>query len=219
MDELAKSIQEKYIEDLTSKYPLHRFLTLFMVIFFMLNYEVGSDNIYAILSETSIKDVLDFQGGLLAKLTIIQLLLALVIVYFLNVSYKKINKLSFIKLTNLHDFSDYTAKVIKKYEKIRRNDAYDFFIVKEIDKKIEIKKIELRAKAITSELCMSLLICILWSFNFSTTNLLALLSLATAFVIFQWRMYKFYIIQFFPLYVARNHLLNEDISFEDGYNE
>lgn len=219
MDELAKSIQEKYIEDLTSKYPLHRFLILFMVIFFMLNYEVGNVKIYAILSETSIKDVFDFQGGILAKLTIIQLLLALVIVCFLNLSYKKINNLFFTKLTDLHNFNNYTANVIKKYEKNRRNDAYDFFIVKEIDKKIEIKKVELRAKAITSELCMSLLICILWSFNFSATNLLAISSLTTAFVIFQWKMYKFYIIQFFPLYVARNYLLNEDISFEKGYNE
>lgn len=25
MDELAKKVQEKYIEDLTCKYPLHRF--------------------------------------------------------------------------------------------------------------------------------------------------------------------------------------------------
>lgn len=126
MDELAKSIQEKYIEDLTSKYPLHRFLTLFMVIFFMLNYEVGSVNIYAILSETSIKDIFDFQDGILARLTIIQLLLAMMIVYFLNVSYKKINNSSFIKLTSLYDFSNYTTKVIKKYKNIRRNDAYDF---------------------------------------------------------------------------------------------
>jgi len=219
MDELAKSIQEKYIEDLTSKYPLHRFLTLFMVIFFMLNYEVGSVNIYAILSKTSIKDIFDFQDGILARLTIIQLLLAMMIVYFLNVSYKKINNSSFIKLTSLYDFSNYTTKVIKKYKNIRRNDAYDFFIVKEIDKKIETKKMELRAKAITCELCMSLLICVLWSLNFSTTNLVAISSLTTAFVILQWRMYKFYIIQFFPLYVARNHLLNEEISFEKGYNE
>ncbi|OWY75743.1 MULTISPECIES: hypothetical protein [Pantoea] len=219
MDELAKSIQEKYIDDLTSRYPLHRFFMLFIVVFFMLNYDSGNTNIYEILSKTSIKEVFDFKDGFLAKLTIIQLLLALVIVYFLSITYKKINAILFIKLTKLHNFENYTSNVTKKYEMAKRNDAYDFFIVKEIDRKIEAKKIELRAKFITAEICMTLLICILWEGILPPINTLVILLLLLSFFTLQWKMFKFYIVHFFPLYVAKNYLLNEEITFENGFKD
>ena len=32
MDELAKAVQKKYIEDITKKYPLHRFLIVFILL-------------------------------------------------------------------------------------------------------------------------------------------------------------------------------------------
>ncbi|AXW88509.1 hypothetical protein AU509_00555 [Lonsdalea britannica] len=91
MDELAKSIQEKYIDDLTSRYPLHRFFMLFIVAFFMSNYNIGNTNIYEIMSKTSVKEFFDFKDGFLSKVTIIQFLMALVIVCFLSVAYRKIN--------------------------------------------------------------------------------------------------------------------------------
>ncbi|EPQ5923443.1 hypothetical protein MA373_006007, partial [Klebsiella pneumoniae] len=71
MDELAKKVQEKYIEDLTNKYPLHRFLVLFIVIFFMLTYQTGNADIYNILDETNVKELFDFEGGLLSKLSML----------------------------------------------------------------------------------------------------------------------------------------------------
>ncbi|ECE8392122.1 TPA: hypothetical protein ACIU9A_002477, partial [Salmonella enterica subsp. enterica serovar Potsdam] len=86
MDELAKKVQEKYIEDLTSKYPLHRFLILFMVIFFMLTYQNGNVDIYNILNQTSLKEVFDFQGGVLSGLSMLQLMQALIISLILNSS-------------------------------------------------------------------------------------------------------------------------------------
>lgn len=219
MDELAKAIQEKYIDDLTSRYPLHRFLMLFIVVFFMLKYDTGNTSIYEILSKTSVKEVFDFKDGFLSKLTIIQLLLSLVIVYFLSVSYKKVNAFFFAKLTGFHNFENYTSKVTQQYEAAKRNDAYDFFIVKEIDRKIEAKKIELRTKFVTSEICITLLTCMLWAGLLSPINILVIFLLLLSFISLQWRMYKFYIIQFFPLYVAKKYLLNENFSFENGFKD
>ncbi|EPL4631855.1 hypothetical protein L7H64_005512, partial [Klebsiella pneumoniae] len=83
MDELAKKVQEKYIEDLTNKYPLHRFLVLFIVIFFMLTYQTGNADIYNILDETNVKELFDFEGGLLSKLSMLQLIQCLMISCFL----------------------------------------------------------------------------------------------------------------------------------------
>ncbi|WP_370549649.1 hypothetical protein NMD73_03505 [Edwardsiella tarda] len=135
MDELAKKVQEKYIEDLTSRYPLHRFLILFMVIFFMLTYQKDNVDIYNILNQTSLKEVFDFQGGVLSGLSMLQLMQALIISLIFNRLHKKLNFSIFNRLILIGNSNGYVEKVHEKYKDLKRNDAYDFFLIKEIDKK------------------------------------------------------------------------------------
>ncbi|EEE3718677.1 hypothetical protein C4N31_21810, partial [Salmonella enterica] len=201
MDELAKKVQEKYIEDLTSKYPLHRFLILFMVIFFMLTYQNGNVDIYNILNQTSLKEVFDFQGGVLSGLSMLQLMQALIISLILNSSHKKINFSIFNRLILIGNSNGYIAKIHEKYKSLKRNDAYDFFLIKEIDNKITDKKACLRVKVINSEIIFSLLFCILWSFHISAVNIVSMFSLLLLWFYVQWDIYKFYTSDFFPLYV------------------
>ncbi|MNS35275.1 hypothetical protein [Lelliottia nimipressuralis] len=219
MDELAKKVQEKYIEDLTNKYPLHRFLILFIVIFFMLTYQTGNADIYNILDETNVKEVFDFQGGLLSKLSMLQLIQCLLISCFLNYSHKKINISMFNWLISFCDFNKYTSGIHGKYISLKRNDAYDLFLVKEIDKKISEKKSQFRIVLINSELVFSFLFCVLWSFHGSFVNIILVFSLLILWAYIQWACYKFYITDFFPLYVAKKYLLDEPIIIADGFHD
>lgn len=218
MDELAKKVQEKYIEDLTNKYPLHRFLVLFIVVFFMITYQTGNADIYDILDETNIKEVFDFQGGLLSKLSMLQLLQCLMISGFLNYTHKKINISIFNWLISFCDFMKYTSDIHNKYNSLKRNDAYDLFLVKEIDKKISEKKSQFRIISINSELVFSFLVCVLWSLHVSFVNIALVFSLVVFWVYIQWSCYKFYITDFFPLYVAKKYLLDEPIVIADGFH-
>ena len=73
----------------------------------------------------------------------------------------------FNHLVFIGDFDGYILRIYEKYEGLKRNDAHDFFIIKEIDKKISDKKANLRVKIINSEIIFSLLFCLLWSFHIS----------------------------------------------------
>ncbi|MCE1475786.1 hypothetical protein LWU65_09590 [Enterobacter hormaechei] len=219
MDELAKKVQEKYIEDLTSRYPLHRFLILFMVIFFMLTYQKGNVDIYNILNQTSLKEVFDFQGGVLSGLSMLQLMQALIISLILNSSHKKLNFSIFNQLVLKGNSNGYIEKLHEKYKNLKRNDAYDFFLIKEIDKKIADQKASLRVKVINSEIMFSLLFCIIWSFHLSAINTLSILSLLLLWFYAQWDIYKFYTSDFFPLYVAKQSLQDEPIVATEGFHD
>ncbi|EHP9854120.1 hypothetical protein KQM11_004377 [Escherichia coli] len=219
MDELAKKVQEKYIEDLTCKYPLHRFLILFMVIFFMLTYQKGNVDIYNIMNQTSLKDVLDFQQGVLSGLSVLQLIQALIISLVLNYGHKKINFSVFNHLFFIGDFDGYILRIYERYEGLKRNDAHDFFIIKEIDKKISDKKANLRVKIINSEIIFSLLFCLLWSFHISMANITLMLLVILFWCYIQWDIFNFYTSDFFPLYVAKQYMLDEPIIVTEGFHE
>lgn len=217
MDELAKTVQQKYIEDLTAKYPLHRFLILFMVIFFMLTYLSGNTDLYTIVDSVKITDVFDFQNGIISELSILQLIKALLIAYLFNLCHSKSNILFFRTLTQMFNFNDYVLSITEKYKKSRRGDAYDFFLVRELDKKIVEKRTALRIKIVNSEMLFSFGLCVAWSFLLSTWNILAFVFLFSFWFYNQWCIFKFYLKDFFPLYVAKKFLMSEEISFEEGY--
>ncbi|MXD62794.1 hypothetical protein FQ007_30685, partial [Escherichia coli] len=78
---------------------------------------------------------------------------------------------------------------------------HDFFIIKEIDKKISDKKANLRVKIINSEIIFSLLFCLLWSFHISMANITLMLLVILFWCYIQWDIFNFYTSDFFPLYV------------------
>jgi hypothetical protein len=79
MEELAKKIQEKYIEDITAKYPLHRFFCLFIYLLsFYIYYIKKEGRLISALAEVKISYLFDFSEGLLSEASVLQLMIAVI---------------------------------------------------------------------------------------------------------------------------------------------
>lgn len=77
MEELVKSVQKKYVDDIVNKYPIHRFFVLFIVIIDVhLTFNVKTESVYTTLSEMKVNYLIDVKSGLLSQVSIVQLILS-----------------------------------------------------------------------------------------------------------------------------------------------
>ncbi|BDU31897.1 hypothetical protein TUMSATVNIG1_25060 [Vibrio nigripulchritudo] len=115
MDELAKAVQKKYIEDITKKYPLHRFLVIFMVIISSYIYSKGDDvRVLSELQNIKLSFIFDFSKGLLASVDFEQLVIAIFVSGIIGHIYSKVSSVSFNLLTKASSFDSYISPKLKR---------------------------------------------------------------------------------------------------------
>ncbi len=218
MDELAKKIQQRYIDDITSKYPLHRFICLYIYLFAFFTFYTKKDNRFIdSICEIKISFLFDFSNGLLSKATVSHLLISIIATYITV----RMNNIIKIKIYNIlcsyRNFENYINKIKDRVSK----KAEDYSsITYDVSKHLEIKKAMLRGKQAISEITLTLLGCMITGIvDMIFLDWIFLIGGISIILFSQWESFRIYISEFIPYYVAEQVLLGKDVSFLNSKHE
>ncbi|HIF9085679.1 TPA: hypothetical protein ACX6NQ_002541 [Photobacterium damselae] len=218
MDELAKAVQKKYIEDITKKYPLHRFLVMFMVIISSYIYSKGDDvRVLSELQNIKLSFLFDFNKGLLASVNFEQLVIAIFISGIIGYIYSKVSSMSFNLLTKLSSFDSYITQIREKVDsKKSQEEVLNYFLAKDISKELEGLRVKLKSFHTRSELFLVTALIIGWGFGSNNYFdwFLVLMFMVMIFINI-WKAFQFYISDFLPYYITEQTLLGATVEFGD----
>lgn len=218
MDELAKAVQKKYIEDITQKYPLHRFLVMFIVLISSLVYSKANNiRVLSEIKNIRLNFVVDFSNGLLASVNIEQLVVAILITGMISHVYSKISNKSFELLTKASSFDSYISEIREKIDAQKsQQEILNYFLAKDVSKELEGLRVKLKSFHSRSEVFLVSALCIGWGWaanSYLDWILVALLVVLTLINI--WKAFKFYISDFLPYYITEQTLLGSKVEFGD----
>lgn len=216
MEELAKAIQSKYIEDLTAKYPLHRFSILFLFLIAFYIYSNG-DNFIEGVRNLKISFLFDFEKGLLSLTSIFQVIACLFLTRLTSYLYQKMSKKLFLLMASLGSFEKYTNELIVKLGALKtENKLLNFFISKDISQELEKKRVKLKCININGEYSFALSLPMLYGItNWHPIDYFIFTLIVVSFLYTQFVSFKYYVEQFMPNYVTEKVLLGTDASFGD----
>jgi hypothetical protein len=218
MDELAKAVQKKYIEDITKKYPLHRFLIMFMVLISLYIYSKADDvRVLSELQNIKLSFIFDFKKGLLASVDFEQLVIAIIVSGIVGYIYSKVSSMSFKLLTKASSFDSYISEIREKVNsKKSQEEVLNYFLAKDVSKELEGLRVKLKSFHTRSEVFLVAVLIIGWGWG-SNNYYDWLLVVALAVMIFAniWKAFQFYISDFLPYYITEQTLLGATVDFGD----
>ena len=219
MEELAKKIQEKYIDDITAKYPLHRFFCLFIYLLsFYIYYIKKEGRLISALAEVKISYLFDFSEGLLSEASVLQLMIAIICTLLVARLSNFLKSHLFNFFSSLSKFNDYVLNLKKSVEVVRpENNAIAWSLTADISKQLEIKRVKLRAKQSIAEIVLTFIVCMLIGLiNLNVVDAIIIVGCIFIIVFAHWESFKVYISEFMPYYVAEQTLLGKDVTFKKG---
>lgn len=218
MDELAKAVQKKYIEDITKKYPLHRFLVMFMVLISSYIYsKTDSVRVLSELQNIKLSFIFDFKKGLLASVDFEQLIIAILVSGIVGYIYSKVSGMSFKFLTKASSFDSYIAEIRERVNsKKSQEEVLNYFLAKDVSKELEGLRVKLKSFHTRSEVFLVAALIIGWGWS-SNNYFDWLLVIALVILTFSniWRAFQFYISDFLPYYITEQTLLGATVDFGD----
>ncbi|EKT66543.1 hypothetical protein [Providencia alcalifaciens] len=141
MEELAKTVQQKYIDEIVSKYPLHRLVILFMFIISIYIYYVAEHSLLNGLGNVKVGDLFDFKDGIISKISLLQLILCVVLTAVNTIYFEKTSGIVFERLIKRYDIAKLTQELKAKYEKARtHNELVNYYLSKDITSDLDKKK-------------------------------------------------------------------------------
>lgn len=219
MEELAKKIQEKYIDDITAKYPLHRFFCLFIYLLsFYIYYIRREGRLISALAEVKINYLFDFSDGLLSEVSVLQLMIAIICTLLVARLNNFLKSRLFIFFSSLRDFNNYVLKLKTSVKEVRpENNAIAWSLTTDISKQLEIKRVKLRAKQSIAEIVLTLIVCMLiGGINLNIVDAIIIIGCLLIIGLAHFESFKVYISEFMPYYVAEQILLGKDVTFNKG---
>lgn len=213
MEELAKTIQQKYIDELVSKYPVHRFVVLFIFVISTYSYNSESTPLLNSLMDLKISFLFDFKEGLLSKVSVFQFFTCVALTAMTSILFERVSILIFDILVQRYDIFELTKTLQIRYEKIKTsNDLVNYYLSKDISSDLEKKKIRLRCFTVNIEYLTALLLAIFWGVNENgLLELLVAVALSIFIIMLQFKLFIFYIESFIPLHVAEKVLQGTDV--------
>lgn len=218
MDELAKAVQKKYIEDITKKYPIHRFLVMFMVMISSYIYSKGDDvRVLSELQNIKLSFIFDFNKGMLASVDFEQLVIAIFVSGIIGHIYSKFSSMSFNLLTKASSFDSYISQIKGRIDsKKSQEEVLNYFLAKDVSKELEGLRVKLKSFHTRSEMLLVAVLIIGWGWgsnNYFDWLLVVVLMVTIFFNI--WKAFKFYISDFLPYYITEQTLLGATVNFGD----
>jgi len=218
MDEFAKAIQKKYIEDITNKYPLNFFICLFMLII--------SSYIYSSLPHTRLLDglssvkvsfIFDFKKGISAEISVWQLSVCIFFAILLRNFYTSIIKSCFQLLSKSDDFSVYEKQIRTSVEVAKSDDQMvNYFLSKDISSQLEKSRSKIRSMHNLAEVVFTLSISMLWGVKaFKWIDWFLFIASILYIIYTQWKVFHYYIREFIPYYITEKTLLGTAGKFGD----
>lgn len=220
MDELAKAIQKKYIDDLISKYPLHRLLGLFLFLIALFSYSKTNYNgvrFIDVIRQIKVNFIFDFKSGLFANISLEQLFIGVILVYFTKISYEFLKKKSFKLLSRKSDFDVYIKQIQRTISDVKSSDeVVNLFISKDLSKQLEKQRHKLNSYHNVSELLLVIIYSFLWGLPDLVIVDWVLLGPCVILILYnQWRAFHYYVAEFIPYYVSEKILLGSTVKFGD----
>ncbi|HFD31235.1 MAG TPA: hypothetical protein ENJ28_00785 [Gammaproteobacteria bacterium] len=218
MEELAKAIQKKYVDDLTAKYPLHNFLILFLFILSSYIYnDLPSERILPALSSINISFLFDFKKGLLSAVSLSQFGIAILQTIAVTMIYSWLSKFFFRILSKSSDFDKYTKNIENNINASKSSDEIvNYYVSKDISIILNKQRTTLKGFHIKAEILLTFLVILITGINdLIFIDWLFLIASIFLIVFIQWRLFLFYISNFIPYYVSEKCLLNGEYSFGD----
>ena len=220
MEELAKKIQQRYVDDITAKYPLHRFLCLYLYLLaFYIFYSKKDMRFIGSIKEIKVDFLFDFDKGLLAEVNIFDLVVAVIMTFLTAFLCKKIKFISFKFLSLLNNFDNYLIKLKSTVGEHDRNAAVTYTMTADVSRSLDMKRSILKGKQAISEIVVTLILCSL----IGAKNMIfvdwILVCGGAAIIMAQWDSFKVYISEFLPYFVAEQILLGKNVSFSKSPGE
>ncbi|GHY70741.1 hypothetical protein VCSRO12_3540 [Vibrio cholerae] len=218
MDELASAVQKKYIEDITQKYPIHRFFIMFILLFSFFIYSKENDvRLLSELNNIKLSFIFDFKSGLLAESNFEQLVFSVIATWFIGYSYAKISSKSFNFLAKASKFDDYISQVRDKITSRKSHqEVINYFLAKDVSKELEGLRVKLKSYHTRSEIFLTSALSISWGWSINSYLDWILVILLLAMVAINiWKAFTFYISDFLPYYITEQTLLGAKVEFGD----
>lgn len=222
MEELAKKIQQKYIDDLSSKYPLHRFFCLYVYLLSIYIYFIKKDlRLLVSINEIKVSFLFDFSKGLLSEVTVFNLLMAIILT-LVTAKLSLIIKNKFFQLIYKLKIVDGYLIKLKQIISVNQvnNSSVKYSMTSDISKQLELKRSLLRSKQAISEIVLTSIICLLIGIqNMTVIDWYLVVGGFLIIIYAQWDSLKLYISEFLPYFVAEQVSIGNEISFLTKNNE
>ncbi|MFT5594467.1 MAG: hypothetical protein ACI8SR_002857 [Oceanicoccus sp.] len=221
MEELAKKLQQRYVDDITAKYPLHRFLCLYLYLLaFYIFYSKKDVRFIGSIKEIKVDFLFDFDKGLLAQVNIFDLVVAVIMTFITAFICKKIKLISFKCLSSIKDFDNYLVKLKTTIGEHDRNSAVTYTMTADVSRSLDIKRSILKSKQAISEIVVTLILCaLIGAKNMIYVDWILVFGGVAIVLMAQWESFKVYISEFLPYFVAEQILLGKNVSFSKSPSE
>ncbi|WLQ15953.1 hypothetical protein O5O45_08500 [Hahella aquimaris] len=216
MDELAKKIQQKYIEDITSRYPLYRFFCLLIYLFsYYVYFTTHKDSLLMTTKDIKISFLFNFSSGLISEVSIFGLTVSVTLTIVGSQISKIINSRSFRVMAKLNNFDQYVSDISQKAHKVKsekRNINIETNILG-----VDAKRALLKGKQAISETALTLSICTFPSIlYYSVTDIVVFIGCLVIVAYSQIESFKLYISEFMPSFIYEQVLLGNTVEFSDN---
>lgn len=218
MDELAKAVQKKYIEDLMSKYPIHRFIILLIFMLSVYIYNVANNpRLVDGVGEIKVSFIFDFKNGLLSSVTIQQLFMCLVLTYLTRWLYGCLSEYAFKLLSKSTDFDEYTKTITENVDKTKSIDnLINYYVSRDVSQELEKSRTYIKSTHASGEMLFSIVIALLLGgINIQIIDFLLIAAVFCCVIFIQWRNFTYYISNFIPYYLTEKTLLGSTAKFGD----
>lgn len=219
MSDLTTGLQQKFAEDIAAKYPLHKILMLFLVMFsfYIDNNFDKTYSILSILDRIELRALFDPQKGIFTHMTFQDLLFSTVIVGLVCLIYERYSLLLY-SMTNKTLESNYLDRLHNAAIKnISSDSSQNIEFSKEVRDELGKSKVFVKKKSQHNEILVAVIIALLINYRFldGVVEHIVLLGLAL-FVIYNIReVNKHYVSVLIPMYVQLAVLLGNKVSFPD----
>lgn len=221
MEELAKKVQQRYIDDITARYPLHRLVCLYLYLLaFYIFYIMGDARLVSSTREIKIEFLFDFDNGLIAHTTLFHLIVGVIMTVISAVLSGTIKRKSFDAFSSLRNFDGYVVNLQHKIDGASHASSIAFTMTTDISRQLDIKRTMMRTKQALSEVVVTLMICMLIGVaNMTPVDWLLMVGGVAIVIATQWGSFILYISEFLPYFVAEQHLLGKDVTFSKADGE
>jgi len=210
MEEIVKSLQEKYVEDIRAKYPIHRILCLYAcIVAYYLSQKCDSLNLLDSLKDIKITFLIGWEGGFFSSANAYQLIVAVFMVAIISRANSYFKASFFELIAKITDLNGY----IKRLRESINTNKTNVPTIKKMVQSVEDKKAVLKAMQARSEIMIVCLVCLLINMNhIDLTEIVICILLVWGVIDQQWECYKYYLSKFIPHYVAYEIISGMDSS-------
>lgn len=209
MEPLIKALQEKYIEDIRAKYPIHRVLCLSIcLIGFYLSQQCDSLNLLESLKEIKIIFFMNLSDGFFSDANIYQLIAAIFMVTIISRINNYIKSSCFEFIAKINNLDAYLKNLRKPIEK--EKNKFSSSRKSEIKNELNERRSVLKAMQAKSEVILTCIVCLLINMHhIELIEAIICILLAWGVIDQQWESYKYYLSKFIPYYVANDVVMGE----------